>query len=467
MCKYINLVLEKDLNDKGTVIYILYYLFKRIKCELLVSESYRADMLNISYGVDIPKGIYIPIKEIHDFEVKNNKYYKYIFGEKENQSQDLFYKENDNLIVFNYDIVKSSKYLLCLEEEYNPKKRDKIGRFLGKYSIRKGYLDVPFFDVNSRVVFDAIALLNTDYLTKEDNFRVVLTHDVDSIDSRSKYVLLHNIKNFALKPNIKNFESILLDIIFNRHNQIRNVLEIEEKFNVNSEFYFIVGRKHRLGNRYNLKKIVSDIELIKKKENVIGMHTNYFDYNNSFELRKQIDEIEDKTDFKVISSRNHYLRFNGIESWKALADAGIKYDVTLGYTDSIGFRAGTSNCFLPYDFNNNRLINIYEIPLAIMECTLLEKASTYEMKLERCKKIIDQVAKYNGTVSLLWHDYMFYNNEWRKLYIDLIYYIKEKNGIFITTRNLENELLEDYNKINNLLKEEYYLDLDYMKLDKV
>lgn len=68
--------------------------------------------------------------------------------------------------------------------------------------------------------------------------------------------------------------------------------------------------------------------------------------------------------FNPTGFRTHYLHFNYQQSFPFLEEAGIKYDSTsLGYWEHIGFRAGISFPFYPFNIAENRPFRVLEIPL--------------------------------------------------------------------------------------------------------
>ena len=74
----------------------------------------------------------------------------------------------------------------------------------------------------------------------------------------------------------------------------------------------------------------------------------------------------------VRGQRYHYLRVDPHENLAPLAELGLRYDTTLGFSDAIGFRAGIMQPFRPWDHARERPLDLVEIPLAAMDVTLGE-----------------------------------------------------------------------------------------------
>ncbi|MFL0269791.1 polysaccharide deacetylase family protein [Candidatus Clostridium radicumherbarum] len=452
----INLVIDKNLKDKRKIIYTFYYLVENIFDEVQVSYDFIEDAINIYYGANIQarNGIIIPVlKESEPKRLYLHNYEEDTFASFEEKCEIPFIKK-DNVIFFNYDIFLSSIYFISCEEEYVCMKRDRINRFLAEFSEKKDSIKTPFFDINSAILYKALIKLNPNLTLKRNGFEIYLTHDIDNADSRNRYVFLHNFKNLISKKNkpfFMKFTTLLQECLFNRYKNILKYMELESSYGAKSEFYFIQGKKHRYGSRYKLSKVRSELEKIKEsKDFIIGLHTNFFSYDDKDKIREEINAIEKYADVKILSCRNHYLRFKVPETWDILKNSGLKFDTTLGYADSNGFRAGTTKAFLPYNLKNNEVINIYEIPLSIMDVSIMEKPMTSEEKWNEIKYIIDQVKRNRGTSSVLWHEDVYNYRNYRDVYEKMLNYIKANEGEFVNYKDLENRLKKQKEELYRL-----------------
>src|SRR5437870_901159 len=68
--------------------------------------------------------------------------------------------------------------------------------------------------------------------------------------------------------------------------------------------------------------------------------------------------------------RFHNLR-GGYGTLPAVAAAGFEYDSSLAFAEEPGFNAGIARPFRPYDWSQDRPLDLIEIPLAIMDTSLL------------------------------------------------------------------------------------------------
>lgn len=453
----INLVLGKNLKNKKSIVYTFFYLTKKYNCEINISYEPMDTAVNIFYGRQIEGtgNIFIPCIDynVAQKDIFFNCFNNYEFISFNNPCDEPYSYDGKN-VYLNFDIIETSLYFIGCMEEYEIRERDNINRFISSLSYRKDKINVPFFDINTNILLESINKLNLHIKLKKSNFKVMLTHDVDSIDSRNKYVFLHNakelIKNKKKSLSVK-LKDVISDIARNRHIQIENYIKIESENNARSEFYFIEGLKHRLGKRYNLSNIKREVDLLVDGGWIVGMHTNFFSFDNEEKMKSEIQAIEKIAKNKVMSCRNHYLRFSIPLTWNCLSKAGIRLDTTLGYSDENGFRAATTQAFMPFDIEKDSTINLYEVPLVIMDGIIMEKGITFEEKWIRIKDILDKVKDFNGTVSVLWHQRVIYNIDYKKMYIRIMKYVNENNGEFVLTSDLLPIFEEEKKQITKLI----------------
>jgi hypothetical protein len=103
--------------------------------------------------------------------------------------------------------------------------------------------------------------------------------------------------------------------------------------------------------------------------------------------------------------RQHYLRFRAPDTWRHWEGAGLTYDSTLSFADHEGFRCGTCHPFQPFDLEADRVLDVWEIPLIVMEVTLKNyRYLTPEQAENRILTLARRCQVVNGTFTLLWHN---------------------------------------------------------------
>ena len=69
--------------------------------------------------------------------------------------------------------------------------------------------------------------------------------------------------------------------------------------------------------------------------------------------------------------RPHYLSVSLPEYWRKSAELGFEYSSCLGFDEEIGFYRGIDLPFMPFDADNDTPLEIVEIPIAVMDCGLI------------------------------------------------------------------------------------------------
>jgi peptidoglycan/xylan/chitin deacetylase (PgdA/CDA1 family) len=133
----------------------------------------------------------------------------------------------------------------------------------------------------------------------------------------------------------------------------------------------------------------------------IGLHGSYASAYDARMLASEREQVEAAIAAEVTSTRQHYLRFAVARTPGVQAAAGLRVDSTLGYSTTIGLRAGTS---LPFFWAAEP--DLLEVPLAIQDVGLLRvhgRALDVPAAIERGRALIRRIAQRGGVATLSWH----------------------------------------------------------------
>lgn len=253
-------------------------------------------------------------------------------------------------------------------------------------------------------------------------FAVCLTHDVDDIYPPLSHIILSSLC-YVKKFDFNGLKSLLG---WRRRGKegspywnFREIMELEKKYNARSSFFFLATDKDIRRTRYDPAELQDELRCIAASGWEVGLHVGYYSYDRLEEIKKEKRKLEVLLDREVVGCRNHYLRFKTPDTWRLLAEAGLKYDTTYGCSDAVGFRNGMCHPFKPFDFQLDREINILEIPLVIMDCTLFSLVKSFPEAWEIAQRLIATVAGRRGVLTLLWHNNVFtcpFREGWKELY---------------------------------------------------
>jgi peptidoglycan/xylan/chitin deacetylase (PgdA/CDA1 family) len=181
--------------------------------------------------------------------------------------------------------------------------------------------------------------------------------------------------------------------------------------------------------RYGAKDIAEAIQKLTAADCELGLH-GIDAWMDSSKGRQELNEIRRITGASEIGVRMHWLYFDQQSPLK-LETAGAAYDSTVGYNETVGYRAGTTQAYKP--LGANRLL---ELPLHIMD-TALFYPGHLGLSSPRAKRLLapllDNVDRFGGTLTINWHDRSLGPERlWGKFYSDLIQDLKYRNAWFAT-----------------------------------
>ncbi len=185
----------------------------------------------------------------------------------------------------------------------------------------------------------------------------------------------------------------------------------------------------RRASRYGASDIVEQIQALKSAGCEIGLHgiDAWIDSYKGFE---ELEHIRQITGVKVIGVRMHWLYQNELSPVK-LEKAGADYDSTVGYNQTIGYRAGTTQSYKPLETTH-----LLELPLNIMDTALFFPAYLDLSPNEAHKQvgsIIENALRFGGSVTVNWHDRSIAPERlWGDFYVELVDELKNRGAWFST-----------------------------------
>jgi hypothetical protein len=129
--------------------------------------------------------------------------------------------------------------------------------------------------------------------------------------------------------------------------------------------------------------------------------------------------------------RMHWLCFDE-SSPAALEAAGFAYDSSVGYNETVGYRAGTTQVYRPIGTKA-----LLELPLHIMDTALffpsflnLSEPEAYRLAVG----LMEDFTRFGGVLTLNWHDRSISaERQWGQLYMSLLKELQVRGAWFATT----------------------------------
>lgn len=329
-----------------------------------------------------------------------------------------------------YRLVEDDKTLsdiFAARQEYAGR-RDRRGRFLGRYSTHINSLEPV---VSSHLI--SAGLLDPNW-PDNHSFAACLTHDVDFIYPTWTETFFAAAE-LTLRMNPKRGVRRLLtklrkDKSSSPYRTFDRITKIEAAYGAKSSFYFKATPTATLMDRfYDLADLRGDFTKIADAGSEIGLHLGYYSFDSLPQIASEKERLEKALGCGITGVRIHTLRFSVPDTWKILARAGFEYDTTFGYPDMPGFRNGMVHPFTPYDLDLQKDIDILEIPLTVMDKTLMDlgfrKASAI------INGLITTAERNKGVITILWHNNMFdelYRGTWIRLYERILATLRKRNA---------------------------------------
>ena len=213
-------------------------------------------------------------------------------------------------------------------------------------------------------------------------------------------------------------------------------MAIESQYGFRSTFYWLVHMdKQNADYQISSAPIQAQLKYITDQGFEIGLHKSLRDTSFGEELK--LLNANGKTE----GQRYHFLKFNLPKAWDELEKAGLKLDTSLGFSEDFGFRNSYGLPFMPFNLKQNRVYNLIELPMNVMDGNFFYQGKTLAQAEESLIEWLDK-NKENTVITINFHnnffDDMLYAG-YDKLYITLLRYFKEEGLTSMTQKSLIGE----------------------------
>ena len=216
---------------------------------------------------------------------------------------------------------------------------------------------------------------------------IFLSHDVDwRLEGPTKEHILKRKERFDEKL----FDKTSFDKLYRNFSEY---MEIEEKFDVKSTFFF--RTQYENGNYIDYKK---DIKELVNGGWEIGLHTDPSSVSDIKKIELEKNNLEKLTNSKIVGNRVHYLS-NDKQLQKKLSELNFIYDSS---------NRKTKDTISSDDMGYHVIENIIEFPVTLMDAYLFTHMRISEEKIiPIIKKTLNssrQLDKDFNIMTILWHD---------------------------------------------------------------
>ena len=283
---------------------------------------------------------------------------------------------------------------------------------------------------------------------------IYLTHDVDAVEKvfptrikEGMFLFINGVRNLAGGRWNESFRSILKTsrLLLHKRNYFLfdKICDIENEYGFKSIFNVYARidggsiieklKGFIFDPQYDIEfhpQLTGKLKHLYNNGREIGAHFAYGTWEDESRMRQEKEKIVAAVGIPdVCSSRQHWFRFSLEKTWRALWEAGIKVDTSLGFTDRLGFRAGFASAFHPYDHDKQMKLPIKVIPTILMDSHLFYYRNLNGVQARReMVSLMDQIDIVQGEVCIIWHTHVFSKDHgWIDCYRQLLELMQKKN----------------------------------------
>lgn len=345
----------------------------------------------------------------------------------------------------NFDLFAASFYLLTEYDKYMIDQRDSHGRIPDNltFVFRNELYKQPLINIYAEQLREKICEKFPD-LTEELNdknpnkrkFTYELSFDIDFpwAYKHKGIVTYLGIARDILKRDFTGLKLRLQTISgkkdpYDVFDKLFELCPVEH-----TRFFFLINGLSKFDSRFTERNLAYRqlISKIFEKGYACGIHPSYLSSRSKTIMKDEVRALEKILKAKVISSRQHFLKYALPETYHLLQLLGIKKDYTGTFANVPGFKYSIAQPFPWFDLINNMQTPLWIHPTMVMDATLAkyQKLNTANA-LSMIKKYIDITKKYNGKFVLLWHNSSMSKLDgyagWDNLLFEAIEYLKHQS----------------------------------------
>ena len=347
---------------------------------------------------------------------------------------------------YDLDLIGGIFRILTMADENHiqDSQRDQRGIFLvdDLPGPRAEVYDKPLVEYHVSEVANLLRIVRPSFEIDRNKFFgnrnvLLLTHDTDAVDICSPMEIIFNFGKSIFRRDsvrremclygVKNFGG---DLKSNPLYGFKGWNDFTKERNMKSAFY-LFSRTHVRATINDCRSSVQTNGF--EWQDLRAMHDDgyEFGFHAPINAKHSLDEfilskayIEDQLKAPIFGLRHHYWAVDWkspYRTYRLHENAGFRYDLSNAWRDKVGFRAGTCLPFKPWDPQRKRSLDLYSIPLTIMDGHLMHSGDLdLDAKLAATSEIIREVRDAGGVIVLDWHTETVCNDFCFKDYVTLL-----------------------------------------------
>jgi len=354
-------------------------------------------------------------------------------GQNGGNGRPLFVPVEADAVECPLDLLASTLLTLTRYEEAVSPVRDGYGRFpaAATLAFREGFLGRPIVDEYGLALEQALRYLLPGWQPEKRRVRVKLSHDIDDVGGlcylnrglrnarprpsvRLAWMMLPFDGRFAIQKVVREHDLAgaashlwgrLTGSVPNCVDLVRQLVALSKERGLDSAVYWKAGPLGKYDSGYDLRqpKFQLLLDELRRQGAELGVHPGYETFMAPQRLASEVKLLREALGEHRLGGRQHYLRWCP-DTWVHWEQCDLAYDSTLTFADHYGFRAGTCLPYRPWILAENRESRLLEIPLAIMDGTLIDMQLSEERSFEAVKECFERSKLVGGVFTFLCHN---------------------------------------------------------------
>jgi hypothetical protein len=324
-----------------------------------------------------------------------------------------------------FDVLASALLTLSRAEELLPGTRDAWGRVPATASVlgRAGLLFRPIVDEYGAGLRRVIERLAPGWSPEPKRPRVHVSHDLDEVGMpfRLRQTVGHALKRGSLRASLRDLAACVTPAAPAFLHALRELVQTNEQHGLRTAVYVKSSPATPFDSGYALAhpRLRPLLHWLRARDVDLGVHPSHYTLGEPARLRREVDAIRHFLGGTALGGRQHHLRWSP-ESWLDWERSGLAYDSSVGFADAPGFRAGTCFPYRPWLLWLDREAKLLELPLVVMDTTLLRYQSlSRSAARDSVTHLLGVCQSVGGVFTLLWHNTNFVHPEHVELYREL------------------------------------------------
>ena len=140
----------------------------------------------------------------------------------------------------------------------------------------------------------------------------------------------------------------------------------------------------------------------------IGLHPSYYAHAHPEYQIDERDRLIGLAGHSPLSVRQHFLRYDAPATPRLQQAAGFQIDSSLGFSEHEGFRNATCLPFQRFDPLANAPMDLWEMPLAMMDGVLFNRRKMDAETARRATEdLFETCRRFGGVAVMLWHNVLW------------------------------------------------------------